>query len=148
MWMRKLGPLARWDTCARAGWDTRGHTRHHLADLSTSVVCAMAIAAKLASLGIALPAVATPAANYVPFVRSGNNVFISGQIPMVDGAIPDAHKGRVGEGISVDQAKAIARVCGVNMIAALNAACDGNLDRVTRVVKLGGFVQCTSDFTK
>ena len=98
---------------------------------------------RLADLGIDLPAAAAPAANYVPFVRSGNLVFISGQVAMdKDGFVT----GKLGESTSDEAGVAAARLCGLALIAQLRAACDGDLDRVKKVVKLGGFVNCTPDF--
>ena len=103
------------------------------------------IDARLADLGIALPAAAAPAANYVPYAISGNLVFVAGQIPFkTDGSIE--HKGRLGADYSVDQGYESAKLCGLNIIAQVKAAL-GDLDRVTRIVKLGGFVQCTPEFT-
>ncbi|SDE33801.1 MULTISPECIES: RidA family protein [Kordiimonas] len=104
----------------------------------------MSIEARLNELGIDLPTPVAPVANYVPFVRSGNLVSISGQIPMQDGKL--AFEGKVGDPVSEDDAKAAARLCGINLIAQMKAACDGDLDRVVRVVKLGGFVNCTDGF--
>jgi len=100
---------------------------------------------RLAKLGIALPTAAAPVANYVPFVISGNLIFVSGQIPLVDGK---AHfVGRVGESLTIEEGYQAARRCGLNLIAQVHNACGGNLDKVRRVVKLGGFVNCTGDFT-
>ncbi len=102
------------------------------------------IDARLRESGIAIPEMAAPAANYVPYVVSGNLVFISGQVPFVDGKLE--HKGKVGQDYSVEEGAGIARICALNIIAALKAACGGDLDRVTRCVKLGGFVQCGDEF--
>jgi enamine deaminase RidA (YjgF/YER057c/UK114 family) len=102
--------------------------------------------ARLAELGIEIPTPASPAANYVPFVRSGNLVFVSGQIPMVNGKIEGV--GVVGKDLTTDEARKIAEICAKNLIAQAKAACDGDLDKVARVVKLGGFVRCTPDFTE
>ena len=99
---------------------------------------------RLKALGIELPQPVTPVANYVPFVRSGNQVTISGQISIAaDGGI----KGTVGVDVDLETAQAAARLCGINLLAQMKAACDGDLDRVVRVVKLGGFVQAGPDFT-
>ena len=103
------------------------------------------IDARLKELGIELPAAAAPAANYVPFVQTGNLVFISGQGPMVGGKLE--YQGRVGENLTLEDGVAAARLVGLNIIAQMKAACGGDLDRVVRVVKLGGFVNCTDDFT-
>jgi enamine deaminase RidA (YjgF/YER057c/UK114 family) len=98
---------------------------------------------RLAALGIVLPALTPPVANYVPSVRSGNLVHISGQLSLdISGGI----KGVVGEAVDVEQAISAARLCGINLIAQFKAACDGDLDRLARVVKLGGFVQAGPGF--
>lgn len=102
------------------------------------------IDARLAELGIELPNPSAPAGNYVPFVQVGDFVYVSGQISMdANGLV----KGKLGDGFSVDDAYAAARLCGINLIAQIRAACDGNLDRLVRVVKLNGFVNATQDFT-
>ena len=103
----------------------------------------MSIEATLADKGITLPAAPAPAANYVPFVQTGNLVFVSGQISQDDTGLI---KGRLGDGMSVDEGAAAARRCGLSLIAQLKAAV-GDLDRVRRVVKLTGFVNSTPDFT-
>ena len=100
--------------------------------------------ARLAELGIELPNPAAPAANYVPFVQVGDLVYISGQISMdANGLV----KGKLGDGYSLDDAYAAARLCGINLISQVRAACDGDLDRLVRVIKLNGFVNATQDFT-
>ncbi len=102
--------------------------------------------ARLAELGIAIPEMAAPAANYVPYVQTGNQIFVAGQIPFVDGKIE--HQGKVGQDLSVEEGAAVARICALNIIAVVKAACGGDLDRVARCVKLGGFVQCGPEFTQ
>lgn len=98
---------------------------------------------RLAALGITLPQPNPPVANYVPFVRSGHFVHISGQVSVdANGGI----KGVVGEDVDAETAKEAARLCGVNLIAQMKAACDGDLNRIARVVKLGGFVQAGPNF--
>ena len=93
---------------------------------------------RLSALNLALPEPAAPVANYVPYVVSGNQVFISGQVSVsADGTFI---KGRLGEDLSVEQGQAAAKLCGLNLIAQLKAACGGDLGKVRRVVKLGGFV--------
>ncbi|PZS31698.1 MAG: LysR family transcriptional regulator [Pseudonocardiales bacterium] len=99
--------------------------------------------ARLAELGIALPTVVTPLAAYVPAVRSGSLVFTSGQVPMVDGQL--AAKGKVGDTVSAEDAKALARICALNALAAIDALV--GLDSVVRVVKVVGFVASSPDFT-
>lgn len=98
---------------------------------------------RLSQLGITLPKPNPPVANYVPFVRAGDLVHISGQVSVdASGGI----KGVVGEDVDAERAKAAARLCGINLIAQMKAACDGDLERIVRVVKLGGFVQAGPDF--
>ncbi len=97
----------------------------------------------LKAIGIELPEPVAPVANYVTFVRTGNLVHISGQISLdASGGI----KGTVGVDVDLETAQKAARICGINLLAQMKAACDGDLDRVIRVVKLGGFVQAGSDF--
>lgn len=100
---------------------------------------------RLAALGLTLPQAAAPAANYVPYVQSGNLVFVSGQITLKDGALQ--YVGRVGADFTTEEAVEAAKLCGLNLIAQVKAACGGDLERVVRVVRLGGFVNCTADFT-
>lgn len=104
----------------------------------------MSVEDKLAELGIDIPTPVAPVANYVPFVISGNLVSISGQIPMKDGKL--AFEGKVNDSVSLEDACAAARLCGLNIIAQAKAACDGDLNRVKRIVKLGAFVNCTDGF--
>ncbi len=104
----------------------------------------MSIDSRLAELGIEIPALATPAGAYVPYVVTGNLVFTAGQLPFVDGALPAT--GKLGAEISADDAKAYARTAALNALAAVQAAI-GSLDRVTRVVKLVGFVASDPSFS-
>ena len=104
----------------------------------------MSVNARLLELGIELPEPAAPVANYVPFVQSGNLVSISGQVPFKDGA--PAFTGIVGDTVTPEQACEAARLCGINLIAQMKAACGGELDRVSRIVKLGGFVNGVNGF--
>jgi enamine deaminase RidA (YjgF/YER057c/UK114 family) len=98
---------------------------------------------RLAELGITLPDAPAPAANYVPAVRAGDILYISGQVSRnADGLIV----GRLGDGVEADAGAAAARTCGLQLIAQLRAACGGDLDRVVRVVKLTGFVNSAPDF--
>lgn len=98
---------------------------------------------RLADLGLKLPQAAAPVANYVPYVQSGQHLFISGQISLgPEGLL----KGRLGETMNVEQGQAAARYCALNLIAQLKAALDGDFARLARVVKLGGFVCATPDF--
>jgi enamine deaminase RidA (YjgF/YER057c/UK114 family) len=98
---------------------------------------------RLAGLGLVLPQPNPPVANYVPFVRQGELVHISGQVS-TDAA--GGIKGVVGEDVDAETAKRAARLCGINLIAQMKAACDGDLDRIARIVKLGGFVQAGAGF--
>ncbi len=100
---------------------------------------------RITSLGITLPNASTPAANYVPYVISGKTVYISGQIPVLNGDIKFI--GTVGKNVSVDEAVDAAQLCALNIIAQLKEACEGDLLKVKRCIKLGGFVACTPDFT-
>jgi enamine deaminase RidA (YjgF/YER057c/UK114 family) len=100
----------------------------------------------LAELGITLPRPMAPIANYVPYAVTGNLVVVSGQVPAVDGKI--AVTGKVGVNLSVDQGKEAARLCFINVLVHLKAACGGELDRVKRVVRLGGFIASPADFTQ
>lgn len=104
----------------------------------------MSVEQRLAELNLDIPTPVAPVANYLPFVRSGNIVSVSGQIPMKDGKL--AYEGKVNDDVSLEDACAAARLCGLNIIAQLKAACDGDLNRVKRIVKLGGFVNCTDGF--
>ena len=103
----------------------------------------MSIDAKLAELGLTLPAAAAPVAAYVPVVIAGGLAYVSGQVSFVDGVLV---KGRLGDDVSLEQGIAAAQGCGLMILAQLKAAL-GSLDRVERVVKLGAFVNCTADFT-
>lgn len=102
------------------------------------------IEARLKELGIALPPPGTPAGNYVPHVQTGNLVFIAGQVPIEDGQ--RKFIGKCGRDYEVKQGQAAARLCAIAVIARMKAACGGDLDRVRRVVRLGGFVAAPSDF--
>ncbi len=104
------------------------------------------IDAKLAELGITLPTPAAPLANYIGFNQVGSLVIVSGQIPLVEGKV--AITGKLGAGVTVEQGQQAARLCFINLIAQVKLACGGDLDRVKQVVRLGGFVACTPDFTQ
>lgn len=103
------------------------------------------IETRLIELGITLPDLVAPVANYVPWVVSGNLVFISGQITMDNGEL--VFLGKLGDSLSTEEGAKAANLCGRNLLGQLKAACGGDLNRVKRVVKLGGFVNCTPDFT-
>ena len=99
--------------------------------------------AKLAELGLTLPAVATPLAAYVPAVQSGNHVYVSGQLPLVDGKLPYA--GKVGAEVTVEQGAELARTCALNALAAIESLV--GLGRVVKIVKVTGFVASARGFT-
>jgi enamine deaminase RidA (YjgF/YER057c/UK114 family) len=106
-----------------------------------------AVEERLTELGLSVPDVATPAGAYVPALQEGNLVFTSGQLPMVSGDLPQT--GKVGDGhglVPADDAKALARICALNAIAAVKSVV-GDLDRVTRVVKVVGFVASDPSFS-
>ncbi|GHA89163.1 hypothetical protein GCM10009069_10280 [Algimonas arctica] len=104
----------------------------------------MNVETRLQDLGLTLPEPMAPVANYVPYVTVGNQVFISGQISKVG---HEHITGRLGDGLTVEQGEYAARLCGLNIVAQLKAACDGDLSKVQRIVKLGGFVQATPNAT-
>ena len=103
----------------------------------------MTIAARLQDLGIELPEAAAPVASYRPLVVSGDMVFVSGQLPFVDGELVT---GKLGDTVDLETGQTAARACGLMILAQLQAA--GLLERVAQVVKLGGFVASTPDFTQ
>jgi len=100
--------------------------------------------ARLESLGLTLPAAAAPVANYVPFVRTGALLFVSGQLPVGPDGIDPAHKGKLGGAVSLEAGQAAARQAALNVLAQANAAV-GDLARL-KVVRLGGYVNATPDF--
>ena len=104
------------------------------------------IDARLAELGIVLPTPAAPAANYVPTVRSGNLVFVAGQVTF-DAQGKPQFIGKLGREFDVAQGQQAARLCGINILAQMKAALGGDLDRVVRCVRVGGFVNAVPDFT-
>ena len=102
------------------------------------------IEAKLDAMGLSLPDAAAPAANYIPFVRVGDVLHVSGQISMQDGALIT---GKVGAELTVEEGAAAAQTCALSLLAQVKAACGGDLTKLKRVVKLVGFVNSTPDFT-
>ena len=103
----------------------------------------MSITQRLADLGVTLPDAPAPAANYVPFVQVGNTVYVSGQISNgPDGMI----KGKLGADMEVPAGAAAAKTCAISLLAQVQAACGGDIERLVRVVKLTGFVNSTADF--
>ena len=104
------------------------------------------IEARLRDLGITLPEPMGPIANYVPYTITGHLVVISGQLPAVDGKV--IFTGKVPTDLSIEQGALAAQASFINVLAHLKNACNGDLDRVRRVIRLGGFVACTADFTQ
>ena len=104
------------------------------------------IDAKLKELSITLPTPPAPVASYVPFMVSGNLVFVSGQVTMADGGLK--YVGVVGKDLSLEDGHAAARLCAINVLAQVKAACGGDLDRVKRCVKLGVFVNAAPGYTQ
>ena len=102
------------------------------------------IDARLTELNVSLPAASVPAANYVPVVIAGNLAFVSGQVPVLQGEFK--YLGKVGVDLTIEQGQQAARLCALNIIAQLKLALGGDLDRVRRCVKVGGFVNCESGF--
>jgi enamine deaminase RidA (YjgF/YER057c/UK114 family) len=100
---------------------------------------------RLKELSIELDEASVPAGSYVPYVVTNNLVFISGQLPFINGEL--TIKGKVGENVTIDDAIKMSEACAKALLSQLKAACNGNLDRVKKVVKLGGFVASSADFT-
>lgn len=102
------------------------------------------IETRLQQLGLTLPAVAPPAANYMPYTISGTTLYIAGQVPFLNGV--KAHIGRLGENMSIEDGQKAAQACALNIIAQAIAAVGGNETKIKQCLKLGGFVNCTPDF--
>ena len=102
------------------------------------------IEARLGKLGIVLSDAPAPVANYVPYVVHGSLVFVSGQIPFVDGKL--SFIGTLGDDLTLEDGQKAARRCALNMLSHVRAACEGNLDRVSRCIRLGGYINGTDDF--
>ncbi len=105
-----------------------------------------AIEQRLAARGLELPDAPAPAANYVPYTISGKLLFVAGQLPLRQGEV--AISGRVGDDVTLEQVQEAARICALNLLAQAKAACGGDLDRLARCLKLGGFVSCGPTFTE
>jgi len=104
------------------------------------------IRSRLESLSISLPEAAAPAANYVPYMRTGNLLYISGQLPLdADGL---THTGKLGSDLSVADGQAAARQCAINILAQANAALGGDLERIVQLVRITGFVAGPAEFTE
>lgn len=104
----------------------------------------MNINERLRNLGIDLPNPPQAVANYVPFSRAGDLVIISGQLPVWEGKFP--YLGKMGDSVTLEEGIESARLCAINILTQLKVACDGDLERVIKCVRLGGFVNCTDDF--
>ena len=104
------------------------------------------ISSRLSELGITLPRAPKPVASYAPFVISGTLIHVSGQVPLEQDGIK--FKGKLGKDFDVAEGQAAARLCGLNILAQLNGALEGDLDRIVRIVRLGGFVNCTDNFVE
>ena len=102
------------------------------------------IAARLAAMNIVLPAAPAPAAKYVSYARVGSTLYVSGQLPIKDGTL--VTKGHLGIDVDVETGKRAAEICAVNILAQVNAALDGNLERIVRLAKIQGFVASSPDF--
>lgn len=103
------------------------------------------ITQKLKEMGVVLPEPAKPAASYVGFMRQGDLVIVSGQLPMIDGKLE--LKGHLGKGVTIEDAQKAARICAINILAQIKVACEGDLSRIKQCVRLGGFVASTPEFT-
>jgi len=108
-------------------------------------IMAKTIAERLAGLGVEIPEAPKPVASYVGYVQQGDLVFVSGQLPLANGALMAT--GLLGRDVSIEDATQAARQCAINLLAQMKAACDGDLERIVRCVRLGGFVASMPDFT-
>lgn len=104
------------------------------------------ISSRLIELGITLPPAPKPVASYCPFVVTGNMIVVSGQVPLDQDGLQ--FRGKLGRDFDVAEGQAAARLCGLNILAQLENALEGDLDRVSRIVRLGGFVNCADDFSE
>lgn len=102
------------------------------------------IESRLSQLGVKIPEAPKPVASYVGFVRQGDMLFVSGQLPLEAGALTQT--GLLGAGVSIEAGAAAARICAINILAQVKAACGGDLERIVQCVRLGGFVASTPDF--
>lgn len=100
----------------------------------------------LKTLKITIPKPSAPAANYVPWSRSGNLIYVAGQLPIENGNVK--YVGKVGQFVAQNEAVMAARLCAINIIAQVQSALDGDLERVRRIIKLGGFINCIPEFSE
>lgn len=108
------------------------------------------VAQRLEKMGLELPVPPAPVAAYVGFVRHGDLVYVSGQLPMAGGKVVDTglHGPEASGGsVTIEEGQAAARLCAINLLAQVAAACEGDLERIERCIRLGGFVASTPDFT-
>jgi enamine deaminase RidA (YjgF/YER057c/UK114 family) len=115
----------------------------HILKTDRNKEIAMSITSRLADLGVVLPHAPAPAANYVPFVRTGSTLYVSGQ---VSNGPQGLIVGKLGDTMDVEEGAAAARQCAISLLAQVKAACDGDIERLVRVVKLTGFVNSTGSF--
>jgi enamine deaminase RidA (YjgF/YER057c/UK114 family) len=127
-----------------AGPGARGYSARHAFSPSRGRIVTSDLERRLAEQGLQLPPAAAPAANYQPYTISGKLVFVSGQLPFRDGKV--AITGRLGDGLTLEQGQEAACICGLNLLAQAKAACGGDLGKLARCLKLGGFVSCTPTF--
>lgn len=99
---------------------------------------------RLAELGLRLPPANPPQGNYLPFQRSGNFVFVAGQGPRIAGEV--VYKGIVGDDLTLEEGQQAARICALNILSQLHTACQGDLERISRMVRLAGIVRCSADY--
>lgn len=104
------------------------------------------ITKSLESMGIKLPSLPAPAANYLPYVTHNGMLFVSGQLPFENGEI--AVTGKLGDGVSLEEGVRAAKLCAINILATASSALEGDLERIVRLVKIGGFVASSANFTK
>jgi enamine deaminase RidA (YjgF/YER057c/UK114 family) len=104
------------------------------------------IDARLTELGISLTTPPKPVASYVPFTRCGNQVYVSGQVPIADGALK--YVGKIGADFSIEMGQAAAQLCAINILSVLRDACDGDLDRVVQCLKVNVFVNAVPEYDK
>jgi len=102
------------------------------------------IESRLTAAGVTIPEAPAPVAAYVGYVRHGDLIYVSGQLPFVSGEL--ALTGQLGDGVSTEQAADAARICAINVLAQVKAACDGDLERIVQCIRLGGFVASSPDY--